>query len=92
MDDVELRKRAVERVRLKREFLTHLLLYLGTNAMLVLVWAVTGHGYPWFVWPLVGWGIGMLAHAITLMMKLRELGPEDQAVEREIRRMRQRVP
>jgi L-alanine-DL-glutamate epimerase-like enolase superfamily enzyme len=31
--------------------------YLAVNAMLVAIWALTGAGYFWPVWPLLGWGV-----------------------------------
>jgi hypothetical protein len=33
--------------------------YLAVMALLWLVWLVTGLGYPWPVWPMLGWGIGV---------------------------------
>jgi hypothetical protein len=31
--------------------------YLAVNAMLVAIWALTGAGYFWPIWPLLGWGL-----------------------------------
>ena len=36
--------------------------YLAVMALLWLVWLVTGAGYPWPVWPMLGWGIGVAGH------------------------------
>lgn len=36
--------------------------YLAVNAMLVVIWAATGAGYFWPIWPILGWGIGLLAN------------------------------
>jgi DUF1707 SHOCT-like domain len=40
--------------------------YLGVMALLWLVWLVawltTGAAYPWPVWPMLGWGIGVFGH------------------------------
>ena len=33
--------------------------YLAVMALLWLVWLVTGAGYPWPIWPMLGWGIGV---------------------------------
>jgi hypothetical protein len=33
--------------------------YLAVMALLWLIWLVTGMGYPWPVWPMLGWGIGV---------------------------------
>jgi hypothetical protein len=36
--------------------------YLAVIALLWLIWLVTGTGYPWPVWPMLGWGIGVAGH------------------------------
>jgi Domain of unknown function (DUF1707)/2TM domain len=36
--------------------------YLAVMALLWLIWLVTGAGYPWPVWPMLGWGIGVAGH------------------------------
>jgi Domain of unknown function (DUF1707)/2TM domain len=33
--------------------------YLAVIALLWVIWLVTGAGYPWPVWPMLGWGIGV---------------------------------
>ena len=35
--------------------------YLAVMVLLVAIWALTGAGYLWPVWPALGWGIGLLA-------------------------------
>lgn len=40
----------------------HATVYLAVNALLVLIWAATGAGYFWPVWPIAGWGIGLVFH------------------------------
>jgi hypothetical protein len=37
--------------------------YLLVNLMLIVVWAATGADYFWPLWPLLGWGIGLITHA-----------------------------
>ena len=36
--------------------------YLAVIAALWLIWALTGNGYPWPIWPMLGWGLGLLGH------------------------------
>lgn len=86
--DNEVEALATKRVQNRTSFVTHLAMYVVMNAGFVAIWFLTGRGYPWFVWPLLGWGIGILAHAITLVV-----GPgsaaERRAIDREVRRLRQ---
>ena len=46
------------------EFGEHLRVYLAVNALLVAIWAVTGAGYFWPVWPLMGWGLAVVLHGV----------------------------
>jgi hypothetical protein len=34
--------------------------FLATSVLLVAIWALTGAGYFWPVWPIVGWGVFVL--------------------------------
>ncbi len=54
------RKLAIERIKAKNDFLIHLVIYLTVNAMLVAIWAFTGAGFFWPIFPLVGWGVGVV--------------------------------
>jgi hypothetical protein len=40
----------------------HARTYLAVIALLWLIWLVTGAGYPWPIWPMLGWGIGVIGH------------------------------
>jgi hypothetical protein len=31
--------------------------YVATSVLLVAIWALTGMGYFWPVWPILGWGV-----------------------------------
>jgi hypothetical protein len=61
----DLRKQAVERLKKKRDFRTHVLIYVLVNAFLVVIWAVTSGGDAlfWPIFPILGWGIGLAANA-----------------------------
>jgi len=41
----------------------HLFAYLGVNALLVFINLSTSPESVWFIWPLLGWGLGLAAHA-----------------------------
>lgn len=57
------RAEAVRRLEAKRAQRGSALAYVAINALLVGVWAVTGGGAFWPIWPLLGWGIGLGAKA-----------------------------
>lgn len=60
LNDNQLHALARKRV----EFRTHLVVYCVVNAGLWGIWYFTSgsHGYVWPVWPLLGWGVGLLFH------------------------------
>ena len=62
-DPKERRTQAVRRVKDKRAFRDHLVVYIIVNAALVGIWALSGAGYFWPIWAIGGWGIGLATHA-----------------------------
>jgi hypothetical protein len=56
-------------------FRIHLTVYLGVQVLLFAVWLViwqtSGDGYPWFLFPLIAWGVGVLAHYAAVRDKMR---------------------
>ncbi len=62
----EQRQKAIERLKNKRAFTEHVVSYIVVNGFLVIVWAMTGAGYFWPAWVMVGWGVGLVFHAWTV--------------------------
>lgn len=60
----ELRKKARRQAKEKVDFFMHFGVYLAVNAFLIAIWWASGGGFPWFIFPLFGWGIGIVAHFI----------------------------
>jgi hypothetical protein len=58
-----LREQAITRLKKKRDFLTHVVIYVLVNAMLVVIWLVTGSDFFWPIFPIAGWGIAVAANA-----------------------------
>ncbi len=67
MTDYEVRREeAVKSLEERRDFRIHFTVYVIVNAILVAIWALSGAGYFWPVWPLLGWGIGVAFHALSV--------------------------
>jgi hypothetical protein len=47
-------------------FRIHATTFVAVQVMLVVVWLVTGAGYPWFLYPLAGWAVGLAAHFASI--------------------------
>jgi hypothetical protein len=54
--------RASARAGRRSGFRAHRNAYLLVAALLVGLWAASGAGYFWPIWPLLGWGIGLVSH------------------------------
>jgi hypothetical protein len=65
-DDEQAYARAKKRVEEIKGFYVHLGIYLIVNTMLFLINVLSDSGNYWFYWPLLGWGIGLAAHAFTV--------------------------
>jgi hypothetical protein len=90
--ETELRKIAVGRLRARRELYMHVASYAVVNLALVAIWAATNSHYPWFVWPMIGWGVGVAFHAFAVLFRADSrtpFGPDDErAIAREVARLR----
>lgn len=81
----EQRQQAINRIRAKRGFWVHLAVYIAVNALLVFIWAASSGDYFWPIWPMLGWGIGVVGHAATVYV-----GPStisEDRIDRELRRL-----
>ena len=78
------REQAIARLKRKRDFGAHLFVYLVVNGFLIGIWVFTGAGFFWPVFPLFGWGIGLVLNAWDVYW--RRPVSEDQ-IRREIERM-----
>lgn len=77
------RRAAIQRLGAKRDFRIHLAVFVLVNTMLVIIWAVTGGGFFWPIWPIGGWAIGLAAHAFNTFYQ-RPITEDD--IEAEMRR------
>lgn len=84
-EEEALRERAVKQLRKKRDFFTHLLVYILVNGFLVGIWAINDvHGFFWPMFPIVGWGIAVVLNAWDVFSS-QDFGEEQ--IQREIDRL-----
>ena len=67
-------QRARRRLRAEKGFYVHLVIYVIVISGLFVINALTGHGRWWFVWPAIGWGIGLTIHALSTFGMISLLG------------------
>ncbi len=86
-DEETLRARALDSIRKKREFASHLAAYILVNALLIGIWAtVADRGFFWPMFPLIGWGIGLFFHGWDVYQG----EPSESRIRREMDRLRDR--
>lgn len=65
----ERRKEAIKRLKAKRDFKTHAAAYVTVNTMLVIIWALSGAGSFWPIWPILGWGVALALNAWAVYIR-----------------------
>ena len=68
MENQEAYQRAKRRVEEKIGFFIHLAVYILVNCLLIVINLSTSSQYLWFKWPLIGWGIGVIFHALGVFI------------------------
>ena len=86
MDRQQQYERARKRVQQLKGFYAHLTAYVLVNVLLVVLSLASGE--PWSFWPLLGWGIGIVAHALTVFGPALLFG--DDWEQRQIRTLMER--
>jgi hypothetical protein len=74
LNDSQLHELARKRV----EFRSHLIVYVVIIGTLWLIWFLTGQGYMWPVWPMAGWGAGLVFHYVFEYRSNRLLSEEEE--------------
>lgn len=87
-EDMDLRKVAERRAEEKLGFYVHFTVYIAVNAMLFLIWLFATKGFPWFLFPLGGWGIGIFFHFLSAFVFTRRLILE-RLTEKELEKLKE---
>lgn len=67
-------ERARRRLVSEKGFYVHLVTYVVVITGLFIINVLTGPGRWWFVWPAIGWGIGIAVHALSTFGLIGLLG------------------
>jgi uncharacterized ion transporter superfamily protein YfcC len=82
VDETDDRHEAIKRVKAKRDFKTHVLVYLVVNASLVVIWAASDAGYFWPIWSIGFWGMGLVFNWWSAYHENRPISEEE--IQREM--------
>ncbi len=67
-------------------FIRHAGVYLLVMAVLAVVNNVTWGGYQWWLWPALGWGIGVVSHFLSVFLS-RSGALVDRVTRRELEKL-----
>ena len=81
----DIRQQARARLQKRSDLGAHVVAYVLINAMLVGIWAITGAGYFWPAWVILGWGVGLALNVWDVFFRHPIT---DADIEREVNRMR----
>ncbi|HSP71547.1 MAG TPA: 2TM domain-containing protein [Gaiellaceae bacterium] len=77
--ELALREREARRIARRQWFWLHFAVFAMVQVFLLVVWWLSSSHYPWFIFPLFGWGIVIAAHAVYAFL-VRD--PEEIMIER----------
>ena len=91
MTELEEYQEARDRVQEVKGFYAHAVMFLVANAALAILNLTTlekNDGVIWFIWPLIGWGVVLVVHAISVFGIGQFLGRgwEQHQIQRELDR------
>jgi uncharacterized membrane protein len=65
-DDQDARSQAIGRLKHRQSFQQNALIFVAVAVLLVVIWAVSGAGFFWPVFPIAGMAIALAAQAFQL--------------------------
>ena len=89
MSEEQIYEEAKRRVKEKKDFYGHFTAWVIVNFILIIVWALSSQGYPWFLWPLCIWGIFVLAQYLRVFVFKQKT--DRTAIEKEAERIRKEL-
>ena len=70
----------------KVDFIRHLIVYVAVIVVLIIINNVTYSGYQWWIWPALGWGIGVFFHGMGIFVFSKGSATTEQMVEKEMKK------
>lgn len=87
--DYDIYKKAKKRVKDKRRFYTHVITWAIMSVFFILLNMATTN-YPWSIFPILGWGIGLAFHGIKVFSTVYGDDWEEREIEKEMEKLRRK--
>ena len=84
MQNQEAYEKAKKKVERKLGFYIHLSIYAVVNIVLIIINLLASPEYIWCKWPLMGWGIAVIIHALSVFNPAGNSTIKEQMIEKEM--------
>jgi len=79
-------RKARRQVERKLGFYIHLSVYLAVNSGLIMLNVLLASAKPWAVFPLLGWGIGLLFHGLAVFLHASGSAWKQRMIDNELKK------
>ena len=73
-----------DQAKAKVEFRIHVFTFIAVIVLLAIINLLTSPEYLWFIWPMLGWGIGIVVHALTVYFSSGESSLKERMIQNEM--------
>jgi hypothetical protein len=87
MGNEHLHQQAKKRALAKLGFYTHLTVYVVVNLLLISINLISSAKHYWFIWPMLGWGIGICFHGLGTFLFFGGSGLKERMIQREMEKI-----
>ena len=77
---------AKKKVEARIGFYIHLAVYIGVNTLLVILNFTVADDYFWAMWPMIGWGSGLIAHGLFTFVFISGSSMKERMIEKEMQK------
>lgn len=88
MANSEAYQSAKRRVEAKMAFYTHLSVYAAVILLLAVINLLSSSSAIWFHWPMLGWGIAVVLHALAVFVFPGRFAVTEEMIKKEMGRSR----
>ena len=73
-----------EQAKAKVEFRIHVFTFIAVMILMAMINLLTSPEHLWFIWPMLGWGIGIAVHALRVYFSPRGSSLKERMIQNEM--------
>ncbi|MCB0632082.1 MAG: 2TM domain-containing protein [Saprospiraceae bacterium] len=73
-----------DQAKARVEFRIHVFIFIAVIVLLAIINLFTSPENLWFIWPMLGWGIGLVVHALRVYVFSGEEGLKERMIQHEM--------